>query len=144
MGRKVYEQVCLRFSLEDERDKRLYKILTELNLGIHKSKNKFIKNAIDAYVNGTNSENTYVSPKNDKALTERDLNLRLEQMKNEIRMELYQEMLVMFMKAGLSSASTLHSNTSSQDSEQIVSDSQKDMGENAPTDEMMENIMKWS
>ncbi len=146
MARKDSVQAIVRFSLVDERDRRLYKALNELNLDIHKSRNKFIKNAIDAYINGMNAENSPFLSGSNGGVTEKELETRLEQIKSEIRMELYQEFLAVFMKAGLNSFNIGTQQISSvpQINLSVSADKDNDIPENAPTDEMMEDIMKWS
>lgn len=146
MSRKDSVQTIVRFSLEDERDRRIYKTLNELNLDIHKSKNKFIKNAIDAYINGINADNSPFMYAGNAGVTEKALEMRLEQIKSEIRTELYQEFMAVFMKAGLNNLSlgTQQMMPMQQANILVPTEKENEVLDNAPTDEMMEDIMKWS
>ncbi|MBO5088792.1 MAG: hypothetical protein J6C01_08960 [Lachnospiraceae bacterium] len=146
MSRKDSVQTIVRFSLEDERDRRIYKTLNELNLDIHKSKNKFIKNAIDAYINGINADNSPFMYAGNAGVTEKALEMRLEQIKSEIRTELYQEFMAVFMKAGLNNLSlgTQQMMPMQQANILVPTEKENEVLDNAPTEEMMEDIMKWS
>lgn len=55
MARKKYGQETLRFTLADEKERRLYKLVNSLDKSIYGSKNSFIISAIEAYIDGNQS-----------------------------------------------------------------------------------------
>ena len=50
MGKRRYEQICVRFHLDEERDRRLFQQITSLDGEKFKSKNQFILQAIERYM----------------------------------------------------------------------------------------------
>lgn len=146
MARKKYEQICVRFSLEDEKDRQLYKILDDLNHDIHKSRNRFIKNAIEAYVNGYGVERIVKNPEKKEFLTQNDLDNRIEQIKNQLRTELYQELLEILLKSGVANIITSVNNKSNValQNDNVSNEFNESTNTVSASDEMMEDIMKWS
>ena len=93
MARKKCVQLTLRFRLNDEKERQLYKAVDEVDKSIYKSKNKFIMDAIDAYVNGTGVSFSETS-QGGIYVTQEQFQEMIAKVKNEIRIELYQDLLL--------------------------------------------------
>lgn len=97
MGKRRYEQICVRFHLDEERDRRLFQQITSLDGEKFRSKNQFILQAIERYMEqmGENvipEAKRYASKKELQAVQENMEQLKV-QLKNEIRTELYEQIL---------------------------------------------------
>lgn len=145
MARKKYGQVSLRFALDNPTERRLFKVVDDLDLSIHKSKNRFIMKALENYVDGYGAENLTETSKREHYITREEHEAAIECIKNEVRTELYQEVVLFLAKATVANAVT-NSQVPVQVQEVDKCESVEEYStvENAPTDEMMENIMKWS
>lgn len=145
MARKKYGQETLRFTLADEKERRLYKLVNSLDKSIYGSKNSFIISAIEAYIDG-NQSGFSEEGKNSLYVTREEFQTLREKMKNEIRIELYQELIVFLAKSGVSAAlinaNAMHSmDTTSNPVEDITTNGNTQ--DNIPA-EMLADIEKWS
>lgn len=143
MAKKLYGQVNVRFSLDDPEEKKLFEIIDDLDLGVHKSKNKFVLDAIKAYVNNYGEEYLCESARKENYVTCEALETRIADVKYEVSKEVYQEIIKFVATSGLISMIATQRCSVSSINEQL--DKNFSVGSNgAPTDEMMEDIMKWS
>lgn len=96
MARKQYEQFCLRFSMENPTHVKLFRIINNLDSDIYRSKNQFIMEALEAYVSGKSIDELCKKEKQEEEapLTKQDLLEFGNQMREDLKQELYQEMLV--------------------------------------------------
>ena len=145
MARKKSVQLTLRFRLNDEKERQLYKAVDEVDKSIYKSKNKFIMDAIDAYVNGTGVSFSEAS-QGGIYVTQEQFQEMIAKVKNEIRIELYQELIVFLAKSGVSAAllnasAMQNTDTITNPVEEISTQSHKE--ESIPA-EILADIEKWS
>lgn len=145
MARKNIVQLTLRFRLNDEKERRLFKIVDDVDKNIYKSKNKFIMDALDAYINGT-GKSLHEDAETGIYVTESQLKEKLEKMRNEIRVELYQELVVFLAKSGVTAA-LINANAVQSINEVpspvgVIQESKQD--ENDIPAEMLADIEKWS
>lgn len=151
MAMKRSEQFCLRFSMDNPRHVKVYQILENLNLKIYKSKTQFIINAIEAYIEEKDEETLTRKKKKrkDEFMTREQFQQEREQMKSEIRTELYQELISYLANSAMSGAIRQmpvnnQQITKEEPRQQEVithDDKVKQLGE---IDSVMSEAMKWS
>ena len=144
MARKKYGQVSLRFALDNPTERRLFKVVDDLDLTIHKSKNRFILKALEHYVDGYGEDSLTKQSKRENYITREEHEEAIQRIKNEVRTELYQEVVLFLAKATVANAVTSAQTINSIPQESETMNSHNFTEENAPTEEMMEDIMKWS
>ena len=82
-----------RLNLDNEQQRRVNKVLAELNTDIHKSVNQFITDAIDFYANSFGDENLLretggQKKKEEQYISKSDLDGIREELKNEVKNEI--------------------------------------------------------
>ena len=82
-----------RLNLDNEQQRRVNKVLAELNTDIHKSVNQFITDAIDFYANSFESENLLKDAgerkkKEEQYISKSDLDGIREELKNDVKNEI--------------------------------------------------------
>ena len=85
----------LRLNLDNEQHMRIYKVLSDLNLAIHKSKNKFIVEALDFYIRSFDEEDLVKKVAQARAkkqgwVSRNDFESLKAEMKIEVRNEIIQ------------------------------------------------------
>ena len=138
MARKQYEQFCLRFSMENPTHVKLFRIINNLDSDIYRSKNQFIMEALEAYVSGKSIDELC---KKEAPLTKQDLLEFGNQMREDLKQELYQEMLVRIADT-MMSAIMRQPNGMQEQADQAETVSQKK--EQTASEEMVDNVMKWA
>lgn len=150
MAMKRSEQFCLRFSMDNPRHVKVYQILENLNLKIYKSKTQFIINAIEAYIEEKDEDTlTKKKKRKDEFMTREQFQQEREQMKSEIRTELYQELISYLANSAMSGAirqmSVNNQQIITEESRQqeVITheDKVKQLGE---IESVMSEAMKWS
>lgn len=141
MAKKLYGQVNVRFALDEPEEKKLFEIIDDLDLGVHKSKNKFILDAIKAYVNNYGEEYLCESARKENYVTREVFEAKIAEIKYEVSKEVYQEIIKFVATSGLTNMiiSPQEKVTNERKVESITSNVA-----GSPTEEMMEDIMKWS
>ena len=143
MARKQYEQFCLRFSMENPTHVKLFRIINNLDSDIYRSKNQFIMEALEAYVSGKSIDELCKKEKQEEEapLTKQDLLEFGNQMREDLKQELYQEMLVRIADTMMSAIMRQPSGMQEQ-AAQAENVSQKK--EQTASEEMVDNVMKWA
>lgn len=82
-----------RLNLDNEQQRRVNRVLAELNTDIHKSVNQFITDAIDFYANSFGDENLLKETgerkkKEEEYITKRDLEGIREELKDDVKNEI--------------------------------------------------------
>lgn len=80
-----------RLNLDNEQQRRVNRVLAELNTDIHKSVNQFITDAIDFYANSFGEENLLRETgeqKKEKYISKSDLDDIREELKNDVKNEI--------------------------------------------------------
>ena len=146
MGKRRYEQICVRFHLDEERDRNIFQIITNLEDERFKSKNQFILNAIEnyiEYINENGTEEKYVPQSKFDAL-QREVQELKKQLKMEIRTELYEQILSVLTGSTMANLAVagMKNNTSKEETvEPTKTDASYDLGSG---DGLLEDVMKWS
>ena len=140
MARKQYEQFCLRFSMENPTHVKLFRIINNLDSDIYRSKNQFIMEALEAYVSGKSIDELCKKEKQEEEapLTKQDLLEFGNQMREDLKQELYQEMLVRIADT-MMSAIMRQPNGMQEQADQTETVSQKK--EQTASEEMVDNEM---
>ena len=146
MGKRRYEQICVRFHLDEERDRRLFQQITSLDGEKFRSKNQFILQAIEWYMEqmGENvipESKRYASKKELQAVQENMEQLKV-QLKNEIRTELYEQIL------GVLTGNTVANIALRERNEYPMVEKKMQMTEESfdlgSGEDVLEDVMKWS
>ena len=82
-----------RLNLDNEQQRRVNRVLAELNTDIHKSVNQFITDAIDFYTNSFGDESLLKETgeqkkKEEEYISKRDLDGIREELKNDVKTEI--------------------------------------------------------
>lgn len=89
----------IRMNLNNEQHRRVHKVLTELNMDVHKSVNQFMIDATDDYINKLNGvevkRKESKSQGKDVSISDSDF----EKLKREIKEELLKEMVILLGSA---------------------------------------------
>ena len=91
MGKSNIVFRSYRLNLDNEQQRRVNKVLAELNTEIHKSVNQFITDAIDFYANSFGDENLLRETggqKKEEYISRSDLEGIREELKNEVKNEI--------------------------------------------------------
>lgn len=147
MARKQYEQFCLRFSLDNPEHVKLFRILNHLDPDIYRSKNQFVLEAMEAYVSGKSVDDFCEKDKTEEkeTLTRQDLLEFGEQIREEIKKELYQEIIVHMADNMMAAVMRQPAVTSSRERETVLREPpSREEKEQEVSEEMMENVMKWA
>ena len=93
MGKSNIVFRSYRLNLDNEQQRRVNKVLAELNTDIHKSVNQFITDAIDFYANSFESENLLQDAgerkkKEEQYISKSDLDGMREELKNDVKNEI--------------------------------------------------------
>ncbi len=152
MAKRRYEQVCIRFHLDCERDRRLFKILDDLDVSTYKSKNLFILNAIEAYIDGIGEEkvrnsSSYVTREEFEEVKEQLITVK-EQVKSEIQKELYQQIVCSLAGSTMANIAlqTGNINGINRNGEKNTEDRNKCEPDYnlLDTEAVLDDVMKWS
>ena len=94
MENSLCRHFTVRLSYNNPEHMKVLGILDNLNKDMHKSKNRFIVNAILYYVDSLNNEST-ISGNAVKSsyVTEKELEGKLKELKSELKSEIYEEIL---------------------------------------------------
>lgn len=102
MGRRNVVYHSLRLNLDNEQHRRVHTILSKLNLDIYKSVNQFFIDAADDYIKRLNGEET-AEIKRGKTEEVKEVHYitsdEMEQIRHQIKEELYEEMILLMGKA---------------------------------------------
>ena len=102
MGRRNVVYHSLRLNLDNEQHRRVHTILSKLNLDIYKSVNQFFIDAADDYIKRLNGEET-AKIKRGKTEEVKEVHYirsdEMEQIRHQIKEELYEEMILLMGKA---------------------------------------------
>ena len=146
MGKRRYEQICVRFHLDEERDRRLFQQITSLDGEKFRSKNQFILQAIEWNMEqkGENvipESKRYASKKELQAVQENMEQIKV-QLKNEIRTELYEQIL------GVLTGNTVANIALRERKEYPVVEEKMQKTEESfdlgSGEDVLEDVMKWS
>ena len=146
MGKRRYEQICVRFHLDEERDRRLFQQITSLDGEKFKSKNQFILQAIERYMEqmGENfipESKRYASKKELQAVQENMEQLKV-QLKNEIRTELYEQILGVLTGNTVANIALRERNQYPMVEKKMQTTEESfDLGSG---EDVLEDVMKWS
>ena len=93
MGKSNIVFRSYRLNLDNEQQRRVNKVLAELNTDIHKSVNQFITDAIDFYANSFENENLLKDAgerkkKEEQYISKSDLDGIREELKNDVKNEI--------------------------------------------------------
>ena len=143
MARKQYEQFCLRFSMDNPTHVKMCRIINNLDSDIYRAKNQFITEALEAYVSVKSIDELRKKEKQEKEapLTKQDLLEFGNQMREDLKQELYQEMLVRIADT-MMSAIMRQPNGMQEQADRAETVSQKK--EQTASEEMVDNVMKWA
>jgi len=140
-----YKQFNLRFCLDNPIDREVFKVLNNLNLSIHKSKNRFIMNALHDYINGYGTEYLEKQAKRENYITVEEYEKKRAEDREQIRNEVYQD-LIRFL-ATVNVSRTVAEIQSEKQTGSYTAETNP-MPNNEPQAElpsaMMDDIMKWS
>lgn len=148
MAKRRYEQICVRFHLDDERDRRLFQIVTDLDADKFKSKNQFILNAIEMYIEhmGENricQNRDFVLKKDFQAMQEEVEELKAK-LKSEIRTELYEQLLSVLAGSTMANMALQNSQNMTQRVESEPRKRKEDSFDLGSGDGVLDDVMKWS
>ena len=101
MARTDYVQYNFRLNLNKPEHLKIYRVLTDLNLDIHKSRTNFIIDALIRYINGVPDENLTNEGERSEYITRQDL----EQMEFRITEKVMQEVAKIVGRAVMESHS---------------------------------------
>ena len=93
MGKSNIVFRSYRLNLDNEQQRRVNKVLAEMNTDIHKSVNQFITDAIDFYANSFENENLLKDAgerkkKEEQYISKSDLDGIREELKNDVKNEI--------------------------------------------------------
>lgn len=146
MGKRRYEQICVRFHLDEERDRNIFQIITNLEDERFKSKNQFILNAIEnyiEYINENGTEEKYVPQRKFEAL-QREVRELKKQLKMEIRTELYEQILSVLTSSTMANLAVVGMRNNVNVDEKAEPTKQEDSYDLGSGDGLLEDVMKWS
>ena len=148
----MYQRFTLRFRKNNKREAAILRVLDDLNLEIHKSKNQFIVDAIEYYMahfddkeligpTADAGKQRYISRTEMNGILE-DINDDIQVAKDEIRSQLYEDMLKLFIGGSnfMNAALTIQTNNNSFPSEVA----QPNLEQSEEDDSLVDDVMKWS
>lgn len=153
MARRQYEQFCLRFSMDNRQHTKLYRVMENLDPEIYKSKNQFIMNALEHYVDGCGEDNLTIKGRKKSEveyLSKEEFLEDRQKIKDEIRIELYQELIVYLANSSMAGAMRQVAGAINPVAENTLSDVGRTEQEADSTEgisnvsEVIEDVMKWS
>lgn len=140
-----YKQFNLRFCLDNPIDRAVYKVIDDLDLTIHKSKNRFIMKCVYDCINGYGKEYLERKAKRENYITVEEYERKRAEDREQIRNEVYQDLIRFLATVNVSrtvaEAQTDNRSTGYTDEAPLMPQSES---RNGLPEEMMENIMKWS
>lgn len=139
------KQFNIRFRLDNPIDQEVFKVLDNLNLSIHKSKNRFVITALYDYINGYGAEYLEKQAKRENYITVEEYEKKRAEDREQIRNEVYQD-LIRFL-ATVNVSRTVAEIQSEKQTGSYTAGTNP-MPNNEPQAElpsaMMDDIMKWS
>lgn len=153
MARRQYEQFCLRFSMDNRQHTKLYRVMENLDPEIYKSKNQFIMNALEHYVDGCGEDNLTLKGRKKtevEYLSKEEFLKERQKIKDEIRIELYQELIAYLANSSMAGAMRQAVGALHPVAEKTLSDAGRTEQEaDSPegisnVSEVIEDVMKWS
>lgn len=139
------KQFNIRFCLDNPIDQEVFKALDNLNVSIHKSKNRFVIKALYDYINGYGAEYLEKQAKRENYITVEEYEKKRAEDREQIRNEVYQD-LIRFL-ATVNVSRTVAEIQSEKQTGSYTAGTNP-MPNNEPQAElpsaMMDDIMKWS
>ena len=139
------KQFNIRFRLDNPIDQEVFKVLHDLNVSIHKSKNRFVINALYDYINGYGAEHLVKQAKRENYITVEEYEKKRAEDREQIRNEVYQD-LIRFL-ATVNVSRTVLEAQSEQSRNGYTNEPINSAGTETPNElpkEMMDDIMTWS
>ena len=140
-----YKQFNLRFCLDNPIDREVFKVLNNLNLSIHKSKNRFIMNALHDYINGYGTEYLEKQAKSENYVTVEEYERQRAEDREQIRNEVYQDLIRFLATVNVSrtvaEAQSERRSGGYTDGPNLMPNSEP---QTELPSEMLDDIMKWS
>lgn len=139
------KQFNIRFRLDNPIDQEVFKVLDDLNVSIHKSKNRFVINALYDYINGYGAEYLEKQAKRENYITVEEYEKKRAEDREQIRNEVYQD-LIRFL-AMVNVSRTVAEAQSEQRGNGYTNETNNLAGTEIPNElpkEMMDDIMTWS
>ena len=110
MEKNLCRHFTLRLNYSNPEHMKVLGILDNLNTDIHKSKNRFIINAILYYVGSLNNESTFSGNADILSyVTDKELEGKLKELKSELKSEIYEEILKAALGVKLPAPDTVES-----------------------------------
>lgn len=154
MEKKEVRHVTVRLSYNSPEHMKIMGILDDLNLAVHKSKNQFIINAINYYVdmleNGDLTNTAAQEAGKVHYVTDHDLEKELSKMKNAVRTEIYEDVIRLFGCNLLASKVDMPEPVKAVENERIDTVVQKEipLGDVSDAlsqfDNVMQHVIDWS
>ena len=85
----------IRMNLNNEQHRRVHKVLTELNMNVHKSVNQFLIDAADAYIGRLNKSDFVTGDNQGQERCNVITQVDLENLRKEIKEELLKEIVIL-------------------------------------------------
>ena len=140
MESKTCRHVTLRLLYSDPEHMKILGILDSLNHDIHKSKNQFIIKAINYYVEHLGEQRECEVNEDSSVITRDDLEVRLKEYKNEIKAELYGDLLKSMLGSGIGSPANITDKSSS-----LMNDETGNVSGNLSNySDVLSSVMNWS
>lgn len=140
-----YKQFNLRFCLDNPIDRAVYKVIDDLDLTIHKSKNRFVMKCLYDCINGYGKEYLERKAKRENYITVEEYERKRAEDREQIRNEVYQD-LIRFLATVNVSRTVAEVQSEKQTGSYTAGINP--MPNNEPQAElpsaMMDDIMKWS
>jgi len=156
-----FRRIPVRLNLDNPEHLKIMNILDDLNLDVHKSKNKFIINAISFYVDAIRKDNLTNSDERNRKEQERafvtqdEMQEQFDKFAEKVRAEVYEEM-IRFL-AGVAFSSGANSNIpvmqtkssskekSSYEEETMPLSTEENVAEAlSQYDNVLQQVMSWS
>ena len=140
-----YKQFNIRFCLDNPMDRAVYKAIDDLDLTIHKSKNRFIMKCLYDCINGYGIKYLERQGKRESYVTVEEYERQRAEDREQIRNEVYQD-LIRFL-ATVNVSRTVLEAQSEQSRNGYTNEPINSAGTETPNElpkEMMDDIMTWS
>lgn len=93
----VYHNV--RMNLNNEQHRRVHKVLTELNMNVHKSVNQFLIDAADAYISSLSGTEVTLRDTQEQKKSNMITDVELEKVCKDLKEEILKEFVILMARA---------------------------------------------
>ena len=151
---KQYKAFSIRFRKTDKREAAILRVLEDLNLDIHKSINQFIVDAVEYYIahfddkeligpTADAGKQRYISRVEfNEAIMK--MNNDLEDAKEEIKNQLYEEMLKLIIGGSFMNVNAVLPQTNNIANEKTNVETEKQTQNEEEDESLIDDVMKWS